>query len=210
VRRVWYVAYGSNMGLDRFRCYLAGGTPAGGLREYVGCRDPRDHADSAGLRVPGGLVFAGRSTVWGGGMAFYDGTGSGQVASRAYLVTEEQFADVVAQEMRRPPGGDFAQELVEVLPDVESAHVMGSGRYETITRLGRRDGWPMFTATHEDVASIELAAPTAAYLRWISTGLGEAHGWDGARIAGYLAAAGGVTSTWSYDELASIARGSVD
>ena len=186
MRRVWYVAYGSNLGLERFRCYLTGGTPAGGLREYPGCRDPGDPERVAAFDVPGGLVFAGESTVWGGGMAFYDAHAPGRAACRAYLVTVEQFADVVAQEMRRPPGGEFARDLAGLLGDVESVHTMGSGRYETVTRLGERDGAAMFTVTHDDVGSLEPVPPTAAYLRWISAGLREAHGWDAYRIAGYL------------------------
>lgn len=205
MRRVWYVAYGSNLGLDRFRCYLAGGTPTGGLREYPGCRDPSDPERITAFDVPGGLVFAGESTVWGGGMAFYDAHAPGRAACRAYLVTVEQFADVVAQEMRRPPGGEFARDLAGLLGDVESVHTMGSGRYETVTRLGEREGSAMFTVTHDDAGSLEPAAPTAPYLWWISAGLREAHGWDGHRIAGYLAAAPGVVGAWTRTELAALA-----
>jgi hypothetical protein len=205
VRRVWYVAYGSNLGLDRFRCYLAGGTPVGGLREYPGCRDPGDPVRVTALDVPGGLVFAGESTVWGGGMAFYDAHASGRAACRAYLVTVEQFADVVAQEMRRPPGGEFARDLAGLLADVESVHTMGSGRYETVTRLGERDGAAMFTVTHDDVRSLEPVPPTAAYLRWIAAGLRDAHGWDPDRVAGYLAPAPGVAGAWTRGELVDLA-----
>ena len=205
MHRVWYVAYGSNLGLDRFRCYLSGGRPDGGLRAYDGCRDPRDPDRIAAVEVPGGLVFAGESTVWGGGMAFYDARAAGRAACRAYLVTVEQFADVVAQEMRRPPGGDFARDLSGLVAEVEAVHTMGSGRYETVTRLGMRDGAPMFTVTHDDVGGLEPAAPTAPYLRWISAGLREAHGWDGGRIAGYLAVAPGVAGAWTEQELLELA-----
>src|SRR5205085_1218725 len=107
-QRIWYVAYGSNLATGRFRCYLSGGRPAGGSRDYVGCRDPRDPTRTEGVEVPGGLVFAGASRVWHGGMAFYDRAAAGVVAGCAYLVTTEQFADVAAQELRRPPGGEFA------------------------------------------------------------------------------------------------------
>ena len=201
VQRVWYVAYGSNLGLDRFRCYLAGGRPDGGLRAYDGCRDPSDPEDSVALDVPGGLVFAGESTVWGGGMAFYDAGAPGRAACRAYLVTVEQFSDVVAQEMRRPPGGEFAQDLAGLLAEVEEVHTMGSGRYETVTRLGEREGTAMFTVTHDDVGSLAPAAPAAAYLRWIAAGLREAHGWDAEQVTDYLADAPGVAGAWSREAL---------
>lgn len=206
MRRVWYVAYGSNLGLARFRCYLSGGRPAGAMREYAGGRDPSDPQRIVGLHVPGGLLFAGWSRVWGGGMAFYDARASGWVACRAYLLTIDQFADVAAQEMRRPPGGEFARDLAGLLADVESVHRMGSGHYETITRLGALDGTPTFTVTHDDVGVLEIAAPSAPYLRWISAGLREAHGWDDQAIARYLVAAPGVLDRWTHDAVAALAR----
>lgn len=206
MQRVWYVAYGSNLGLQRFRCYLSGGRPPGATREYGGCRDPREPAGVVGLEVPGGLVFAGRSAVWGGGMAFYDALAPGRVACRAYLLTAEQFADVTAQEMRRPTGGEFARDLARLLTDLESVHTMGAGHYETITRLGVREDAPMFTVTHGDVGSLELAAPTAPYLRWIVTGLREAHDWDANRIATYLAAARGLTGGWTREQVVALAE----
>lgn len=203
--RAWYVAYGSNLALGRFRCYLSGGRPAGGIREYPGCRDKSEPERSAGLVVPGGLVFAGESKVWGGGMAFYDAKAAGRVACRAYLVTAEQLEDVAAQEMRRSPGGEFARDLAGLLPEVDSVHTMGPGSYETVARLGMRDGVPMFTVTHGDVSELEPAAPSSAYLKWLVTGLREAHGWESAAIATYLAVAPGAKGAWTVDELTKIA-----
>jgi hypothetical protein len=206
MRQIWYAAYGSNLAMDRFRCYLSGGRPAGGSREYDGCRDPSDPARTEGVEVPGGIVFASESSVWGGGMAFFDRTLPGVAACRAYLITAEQFGDVAAQERRRPPGGEFARDLADLLPDVETMLATGPGHYETVVRLGELDGAPMFTITHHDVASLPLAAPTAAYLRWISLGLGEAHGYDGGRVARYLAAAPGVAGAWTEAEIEALAQ----
>ncbi|GAB2611554.1 histone deacetylase [Kribbella endophytica] len=201
----WYVAYGSNLASDRFRCYLAGGQPAGGRRVYPGCRDPREPQRVAAVEVPGGLVFSGESAAWGGGRAFYDLAAPGVVAGRAYLVTAEQLGDVAAQEMYREPGSEFARDLTEALDDVDEVRVMGPGRYETIARLGERDGVPMFTVTDVNAADLEPSAPSAAYLRWIATGLKEAHGWDPAQVADYLSEARGVAGAWDLDELARIA-----
>jgi hypothetical protein len=206
MERVWYVAYGSNLALDRFRCYLAGGRPRGGARIYPGCRDPRDPERIAGVEVPGQLVFAGESKVWGGGSAFYDPTALGRVAGRAYLLTPDQLGDVAAQEMRRDPGGPFARKLSDLLPDVDTIHSMGPGRYETVARLGEQDGVPMFTVTHGTIADLEPVAPTAPYLRWITAGLIEAHGWTAHRVAEYLHSAPGVSSVWTVDELLALDR----
>jgi hypothetical protein len=159
------------------------------------------------LEVAGGLVFAGESTVWGGGMAFYDAKARGLVACRAYLVSGEQLADITAQEMRREPGGEFARDLAGLLADVESVHTLGPGRYETVARLGERDGVPMFTVTHGDVSELEPAAPSAAYLRWIAAGLREAHGWNGLQVATYLIEAPGVRNKWAMEELTAVTAG---
>jgi hypothetical protein len=206
MQEVWYVAYGSNLASDRFRRYLCGGRPTGGLREYAGCRDARDPARIVSLHAPGGLVFAGDSTVWGGSMAFFDLRAPGRAACRAYLISAEQFADVTAQEMRRPPGGDFARELAGLLTEVESRQTLGPGHYETIVRLGVCEGAPLLTVTHGDVADLAPAAPSAAYLSQIATGLHEAHGWGAERIGTYLAPAPGVRGAWTADQIADVAR----
>jgi len=201
MQRVWYVAYGSNLAMARFRCYVSGGRPAGGAHTYVGCRDHSEPTRTSGVEVPGGLAFAEESRVWGGGMAFYDLAAPSVVACRAYLITAEQFGDVAAQELRRPPGGEFALDLARLLPDVDSMVAHGLGRYETVVRLGELDNAPMFTITHHDVSSLSLAAPSAAYLRWLAIGLREAHGYEDRRIASYLAAAPGVRGAWTESEL---------
>jgi hypothetical protein len=206
LRRIWYLTYGSNLAMDRFRCYLSGGRPVGAMREYVGCRDPSDPARTEGVEVPGGLVFAGESGVWGGGMAFFDRAAPGVVAGRAYLVTTDQFGDIAAQERRRAPGGEFARDLAGLLPDVETIVATGPGHYETVVRLGELDDVPMFTITHHDVPALPLAAPSATYLRWIAAGLHEAHGYDGAQVARYLVAFPGVAGAWEEPEIEALAE----
>ena len=104
---VWYVAYGSNMHAARFGCYISGGRPRGTRRTYLGCRDQSPPHRAIGVHLSGGLTFAGRSSVWGGGVAFYNPHADGEVAARAYLLTFGQFSDVVAQEVRRPVGSDL-------------------------------------------------------------------------------------------------------
>ena len=76
-------------------------------RTYLGCRDQSPPRRDVGIHLAGGLTFAGSSTVWGGGIAFYDPHADGQVAARAYLLTFGQLSDVVAQEARRPVGSDL-------------------------------------------------------------------------------------------------------
>ena len=89
VQAVWYVAYGSNLALDRFRSYLCGGRPSGGLREYAGCRDTRDPASviSACMCRAG---LSSRVTRPSGVVAWRSSTGGRQVGSRAAPTSSRQ------------------------------------------------------------------------------------------------------------------------
>jgi hypothetical protein len=203
VDHVWYVAYGSNLAVERFSCYLSGGRPRGGARVYPGCRNQDPSVGTAAVTVPGALVFAGTSKVWGGGSAFYNPSVASQVAGHAYLLTPDQLADVAAQEMWREPGGPYALELATLLPDVTELHSLGPGRYETVVRLGEHDDIPMYTITHSAFAELDPVAPTASYLQWIATGLTESHNWTLDQVVAYLYAAPGVQLGWTAGALRS-------
>ncbi|WP_413230124.1 histone deacetylase [Kitasatospora herbaricolor] len=191
--RVWYAAYASNMCLDRFTCYLAGGRPPGAARTYPGCRDARPPERAVPLLLPGQLYFALESAVWTGGCGFYDPLEPGEMPARAYLVSAGQFSDVLAQESARPPGADL--DLTRVLADGRAA--LGPGRYETLLRAGWLDGLPVLTLTAPwRRAQAETARPAAGYLRQLARGLREGHGWPAGRIADYLAARPGAAGAW--------------
>ena len=144
-------------------------------------------------------------------MAFFDrsGIGSGRVPGLPASPTE-QFADVTAQEMRRPPGGEFARELEGKLGDVQSWQTLGPGYYETIVRLGFYAGAPLLTVTHSDVADLVPAAPSATYMAQICAGLHEAHCWGAQHMGTYLAPVPGVSGAWTEDQIAEVARAVVD
>ena len=201
--RVWYVPYGSNLSLARFRCYLAGGRPDGGARLYDGCRDTREPDAVRAVELHGRIYFAGRSRVWGGGMAFYDPDADRTVAARAYLLTAGQLSDVIAQEVRRPIGTDLDLNGLgpgEWVP-VETEH------YRRVLHVGTLDGFAMMTLTSATHGPEDWRPPAAAYLRTIGTGLREAHGWSPARAGRYLAAAPGARDTWTAERVAAVLAG---
>jgi len=140
---IWYLGYGSNLSRARFACYVEGGTPPGAGRAYAGCRDRTPPRATTPLTVRGLLTFAGESTVWGGGMAFLDPRGDGQVHGRAYLVTEEQLDDVAEQEPR----------------------------YDTQTVVAEHDEKPVVALTRSQ--PLDPAAPSASYLGTILAGLAD-------------------------------------
>lgn len=180
---VWYVSYGSNMARDRLACYLQGGRPPGAMVTYPGARDGTLPQAEAGIELPGTIYFAGESKVWGGGMAFYDHSVPGPTPAKAYLITAEQFADVAAQEMNRPPEPDSPLErLVFDLP-AGSSHSVGPGGYETLLVLDHADGIPMvtFTAAHGS-ADTEHTQPQEPYLAMLRTGTAEVRAASGLRL----------------------------
>jgi hypothetical protein len=197
---VWYVAYGSNMSAARFGCYISGGQPRGARRTYLGCRDQSPPRRDVGIHRAGGLAFAGESTVWGGGMAFYHPHVGGELAARAYQLTFGQLSDVVAQEARRPVGSDLALDT-----GVDRQWPVPSLVYETLLNLDDRDGLPMFTIT--SLQNLEPTAPSAPYLRNMLDGLGEAFGWTADERADYLLRAPGVTPAWSASRLVELCDG---
>ena len=201
MQQVWYVAYGSNLSLERFTAYLQGGRPEGGAREYPGCRDPQAPDRDVPLMIPGGLRFVGVSRVWGGGVAIYDASASGEVAARAYLITAEQFVDVVAQEMQLEPGVDINLAPVHAT----GWHSLGPGRYETLAHLGSHEDLPMLTFTSADVEDDRVNAPSEIYLRTIALGLHESHGWTSTAIGQYLAPFPGVAGAWSEESIERLA-----
>jgi hypothetical protein len=187
---VWYVSYGSNMSAARLATYLEGGCPPGGTRPHPGARDASPPRHDVGVELPGAVYFAGRSTQWGGGVAFYDHETPGPSAARAYLVTAQQFADIAAQEMHRVPDPDDPIEEVVLGgldPALNGYHHVGPGHYETLVQVGEIAGAPMltFTAPH-GLDHVEHTEPSDAYLAMLADGLRGAQGWSEARIAEYF------------------------
>ncbi len=191
---VWYAAYGSNMAALRLSHYIQGGQPPGALRVYPGARDRTLPARAEPLWLPGSVYFALESSVWGGGMAFYDPDAEGVTPARLYLMTLGQFSDVAEQEMHREPSSDLA-----VADAVESGRCrLGPGRYETLVSPGYRGNWPVLTLTAPwSLAEATLTAPSGPYLRMLAAGLVEAYGWDRERVAAHLAGLPGARGVWT-------------
>ena len=209
---VWYAAYGSNLHARRLAYYIQGGTPPGTGHTYPGFRDRTPPAKTTPLTLPGSIYFAWQSPVWTGGVGFYaaepaDGWPRG-AAARGYLLAEQQFADLLTQEMYRTPGEADDIDLETVLRDGRAQ--LGPGRYETLVRAGDLDGIPILTFTSSwDPATVELRKPSARYIGMIASGLHESHEWPADRITAYLAELPGVQGHWPPAELASLIRESV-
>lgn len=116
VQKIWYASYGSNLLEKRFSCYIAGGTPEGAQREYLRCTDKTIPEAKKPLTINHELYFARRSKTWhGGGVAFIKPTTNPEAKTlgRMYLITAEQFTEVVKQEVRLE--GDLVINLDELI-----------------------------------------------------------------------------------------------
>jgi hypothetical protein len=110
------------------------------------------------------------------------------VAVRTYLITVEQFVDVLAQETRRSRG--MALDLAPAFSGQRYSN--GVGGYPILVRLGACRGVPLVTFTRDWRSPSSLVAPTIAYLAAMATGLREAHRWSWTQIDRYLSALPGV------------------
>jgi len=201
--QVWYACYGSNLLRERFLCYLQGGRPPGATRTHAGARDRRPPAKDVPMTLPGDVLFGWSSPTWGGGIAFYHADIEGAALARAYLVTDQQFSDVVAQEMRREPGTDL--DLTTVLD--KRRHDTGPGRYESLHLVGELEDVPVLTFTTPDPDVLQRNPPSEPYLSTIAEGLRQSHGLSDAAICDYLVARPGMQPEWDRDRLAAVVSG---
>jgi hypothetical protein len=199
---VWYASYGSNLSRHRFERYLHGGTPVGGRRHYAGARDRTLPAADRPFHLPWRLRFGGTSRTWGGGMAFVDIGVRGRTLARLYRLTAGQFADVHAQEN----GGAADPTDISALTPGRPVRA-GAGNYPMIVCCGHVDDVPVVTFTTDRVP--HPAAPTAAYLRTIASGLAESHRLTPHAIVRYLRAAPAVRNAYDEATLAVVARAGV-
>jgi len=199
---VWYISYASNMSLERFLCYIRGGRAKGSIREHSGCSDQQLPRKIKPLLLSQSLYFADESQAWSGGIAFIGHTpGKEQTLARAYLITKQQFEEVVAQESWRNESApiDFAK-LAEhgqlVVGD-------GLGKYDKVIYCGEMDGYPAASFTGPLEHDI-YTKPVAAYLAMVGAGLRETHRLSNRQAATYLSTKPGITAHYGLDELSAI------
>jgi hypothetical protein len=207
VQYVWYVSYGSNLHRARFLAYLQGGRVAGNAVVYEGCRDTSPPADDIPLTIAHSLYFAGWShRVWGGTSAAFVSLAAAEtspVLARAYLITEEQFLDVVRQENAN--GGaveDFERKVAQARQNGH-APLLPTGTYTELVFCGERGGDPMLTFTASRDRE-DFGPPSEPYLRVIGTGLQESHSLSASKVVAYLRDRPGVRGAWTNAQLRDI------
>jgi hypothetical protein len=174
VKLVWYASYGSNLKRARFMCYIKGGIPPGGTKPNKGCfRDKNDPIEIRQKSLTYELYFAGESETWGkGGVAFIRGEG-GHTLGRMYLITDEQFNDVVMQENGKRPDGSRFVPVFEQLVGRRESPLDDNPLYGKILNIGSKEERPILTFT--TARRLTLNEPSENYLKVIASGIKETY-----------------------------------
>lgn len=174
-RRIWYVAYGSNLLGSRLQIYLDNSS------------DPAPPVDRRAMVLPHRLFFADWTKRWSGGCAFIDPTVDHDANTRvtAWSLTEAQFRSVLAQENGRSVV-DADLDLPSLGPGDRT--VVGESRYAVVLGCPSPDSRPAVTFTTPSLPLPSPTEPSAAYVDTIVAGLVEGHGISEADARAYLSA----------------------
>ena len=200
---IWYASYGSNILEKRFLCYIQGGQPDGSPKVYDGCSDKSLPIDKEEIYINSELYFAKHSNQWNGGVCFIrtNFEPQQQTLGRMYLITKEQFADIVKQETnsKQSPNINFESAIT----DGSLTFAAGSW-YGNIIYLGTQCEFPIFTFTHQDNIT-PTTKPSKNYLKLIIRGIQETYEHlDTNEIVDYLISKVGVQGNYSRQELVTI------
>jgi hypothetical protein len=127
-----------------------GSTPEGSAEKCDGrFRDKSDPLESRPISINGEIYFAGQSRPWGnGGVAFIrENSEQGSTLGRKYLITEEQFNDVVMQENSKEPDGNRFVPAFNQLVSQPQSILPGDPWYGKLLNMGSEGGWPTLTFT---------------------------------------------------------------
>ncbi|OIJ12864.1 hypothetical protein BKP35_09860 [Anaerobacillus arseniciselenatis] len=196
---VWYASYGSNLSKDRFLCYIRGGKPEGSEKEEVGCRDQSLPLKEETFVMNFPLYFAKNSDRWQQqGVAFIGLTkDQNEVTySRKYLITKEQFLDVVKQENN---GVELDIDLEKVKKEVYLT--LRDSWYGTILFLGEAEGASIFTFTADWDLDVPFNKPSEQYLSMIIEGLKRYVNLNSHDIINYLSTKPGVIDNYCKEEI---------
>lgn len=193
---IWYACYGSNLNSDRFLCYIKGGKPANSTREEIGCRDKTLPIADEQMLIDLPLYFALLKKHWNNGGGCYLGLHQekgNKTLSRKYLITEEQFIDLVRQE-----NNDESIEIDFAKVIEKGSLSVSEGTYGNLIFLGYKDNSPIFTfTTKEEFGIYEIVKPDKLYLKTIINGLSEIYNYTLDEYIDYLLQKHGVIENYT-------------
>ena len=192
---VWYVCYGSNLLEERFLCYVRGGVIPGNVLSERGAKDTSLPVRSEKCTIDHELFFSTPIKKWfGSGVAYINPqkikqtkkNKVGVTLGRRYLITLEQFLDVVRQENSLPADREVPINF-DRLRSEGSQVVFPGNYYGRLLYLGDMDGYPSYSFTCvPDMEEMEHAPLFGPYYDVIAKGLKETFQLSEKEIAEYL------------------------
>jgi len=157
---------------ERFMCYIKGGTFSGNGYEEPGCKDPSDPIRDMNYRINRAMYFSKQSPRWSNmGVAFLSEKESpkAQAFGKMYLISRDQFEDVVRQENRIPMETDLGIDYGTL--EARGAYLVFEDKfYGKLLCLGHESGWPIYTFT-APIQEEAYVKPSEAYLKSIMKGV---------------------------------------
>ncbi|WP_101842699.1 hypothetical protein [Halobacillus sp. Marseille-P3879] len=201
---VWYASYGSNLNRDRFLCYIKGGKPEGSEKVETGCKDPTLPIEEATYIMHYPLYFAKESGRWqrkGVGFIGLQQDPKQRTYSRKYLITVEQFKDVVKQENN---GIALDIDLDKIME--QKYKTIKDSWYGTILYLGDEGGYPVLTFTADWDLDVPFNSPSKEYLSMIIHGLQSTLGLENQEIIDYLSTKPGIEGSYTENDIAQLIK----
>lgn len=187
---VWYASYGSNLCRGRFLCYIEG------------CRDKTYPKGDKQITIPFPLYFAKRSPRWGNQGVAFIGLRKDEkdiTLGRMYLITEQQFSDVMSQE-----NGNKCISVDLRKAREEGSMVLCKSWYGNIVYVGEQKEGPIFTFTsYWDIGDEPFVAPSSTYLKMLASGLKGKYRFTTDEIIKYLITKPGILNNFAKDKLMS-------
>lgn len=211
--KIWYASYGSNLNRFRFLYYILGGKLEITGRNHIGCLDKSLPVKEATTKIPFELYFSKKSESWENKAVAFVKTHLNENANtlcKLYLVTKEQFIDIMMQENDKDPN----EERFDI--DFESVKQSGhcsigkdndNAWYGKLVYVKEQDNYPVFTFTakRED-ETIEYSEPGNNYLKTIIAGINENFSLSEKEILDYLITKGGIKDNINSSELETIIK----
>jgi hypothetical protein len=181
-------------------CYIQGGQPSGSKNKYDGCKNKTQPVSEAVITLNHELYFAEESKSWqGGGVGFVKikADPSSNTLGYMYLITKEQFCDVVKQEIKSKT--DISLDFDAAIQKGNDVFKQDSW-YGNLVYVGKRDELPIFTFTRAEDRTISNR-PSPNYLSMIISGLVKTHGLSQPEIVEYLSTKQGIVGNYTNEQL---------
>ena len=207
---VWYVCYGSNLFTERFMAYIKGKNIIGTSIEEVGCRDKSDPVRIEKYILPYRMYFAGCSKRWNKqGVGFIcDKLDSTYITyGKRYLITREQFVDIVCQE-NNVPLEEVLSVFVPQFSEIGNYILFPKKAYGRVMCIGIENGIPILTFTSVKESPDTAVAPSIEYMNMIALGIYETHNLSKIDIIEYFSKLCGIENNYTkeflYQQIVSI------